>query len=391
MRILQVARFYHPYKGGMETVLRSLCEGLRDLGHEVFCLVANTSGLTVTEVVGGIHVVRVASFGTLRSVSLCPGFIPAFRTLARAVDIIHIHQQNPLADVAVIGVQPAVPLVITCHSAIVRQRLARILWKPLLTHVRRRAQRVIVASPPMVELIAADDVPGLQPHVIPFGIDLSAIDPPDTVPCDDGAEPFMLSVGRLVSYKGFEYLIAALANVPTARLVLVGDGPLRVWLRQQAVKYNVHTRVEFAGEVSGTQLAELYRRCAVFVLPSVSLAEAFGMVQLEAMAYGKPVVSTALPTGVPWVNRHGETGLIVPPRSSQALAHALNTLLASPALRHRMGAAGRRRVEKEFTVELMVRRYAGIYAQAIEADTECAHRVVVPAGKHGRRAGQEKR
>ncbi|HWQ69676.1 MAG TPA: glycosyltransferase, partial [Patescibacteria group bacterium] len=182
-------------------------------------------------------------------------------------------------------------------------------------------------------------------------------------------------------YKGFEYLIAALANVPAARLVLVGDGPLRAWLQQQAVKYNVYTRVEFAGEVSGTRLAELYRRCAVFVLPAVSPAEAFGMVQLEAMAYGKPVVSTALSTGVPWVNRHGETGLVVPPRSPQALAHALDTLLASPALRHQMGAAGRRRVEKEFTVELMVQRYAEIYAQAIAADTVSAHRVVVPAGE----------
>ncbi|MFQ5668536.1 MAG: glycosyltransferase [Candidatus Binatia bacterium] len=360
-----MAKFYHPFKGGMETVLKLLSEGLRGLGHEVTCLVANSSRRTVKEHVDGVRVVRAASFGVVRSVSVSPTFFSAFRALVREADIIHIHEQNPLADLAALVAPRTVPLVVTCHSAIVRQRLGRIIWQPVLVRVQRHAHRVIVTSPPMTHTVVA--TAARPPAVIPFGIDLSTIEAPDGARAAGSDEPLLLSVGRLVGYKGLEYLIAALADVPDARLVLVGNGPLQSRLHEQAVARHVENRVEFAGEVSDTRLAALYRRCTVFVLPSVSPAEAFGMVQLEAMAYGKPVVSTALPTGVPWVNRDGETGLIVPPRSPQALAQALNTLLASPALRQRMGAAGRRRVHETFTAEHMVRCYAGIYAQAVSA------------------------
>jgi rhamnosyl/mannosyltransferase len=369
MRILQVGKFYHPYRGGIETFLKSLCEGLLARGHDVRCLVANTGRQSETEYVDGVRVVRVGRLGSFRSVSLCPRFVSVFRALARDVDLVHVHQQNPLADLAVLVNSPSVPLVVTCHSGIVRQRLGRVMWQPILARVWQRAQRVVVASPPLAGLFA-DAYQCARPRtVIPFGIDLQTLGALDNARFhgEETGAPLLLSVGRLVSYKGFEYLIAALTHVAGARLVLVGDGPLLRPLQEQAGTLNVRDRVTFAGEVSSAQLADLYRRCAVFVLPSVTPAEAFGMVQLEAMAYGKPVVSTDLPTGVPWVNRHGETGLVVPPRSSPALAGALNTLLASPTLRQEMGAAGRRRVEQEFTVQRMIERYDEVYEEAREA------------------------
>jgi rhamnosyl/mannosyltransferase len=291
--------------------------------------------------------------------------VAAFRNLAREADVIHLHQQNPLADLAVLLTKPSAPVVVTCHSAIVRQRLLGKLWKPVLTRVRHRAAQVVVASPPLAGILTAENGLRQPPRVIPFGIDLSAIRPAgDVTASREGCPaPLLLSVGRFVSYKGFEYLIEALAHVPRARLALVGDGPLRTDLQQLAQRVGVVDRVEFAGVVSDERLAELYRYCEVFVLPSVTPAEAFGMVQLEAMAYGKPVVSTDLPTGVPWVNRHGETGLVVAPRDPRALAEAITTLLASAELRRCMGTAGRRRVEQEFTAERMVCRYLELYEQ----------------------------
>jgi len=366
MRILQVGKFYHPHRGGIETVLKSLCDGLRQAGHEVHCLVANTGRTTVQDDVDGVSVTRVCSFGTVRSVSVAPAFVAAFRELARDADVIHLHQQNPLADLAMLLSRPKAPVVVTCHSAIVRQRVLVRLWQPVVISVRQRAAQVVVSSPPLARILATESGLCQPPTVIPFGIDLPAIRPASgtAVPCADRPVPLLLSVGRFVSYKGFEHLVAALTQVPGVRLLLVGDGPLRTTLQRQAEQLGVAARVEFAGTVSDERLAELYRHCDVFVLPSVTPAEAFGMVQLEAMAYGKPVVSTDLPTGVPWVNRHGETGLVVAPRDPRALAEAITTLLASAELRSRMGTAGRQRVEQEFTAERMVCRYLEVYEQA---------------------------
>jgi rhamnosyl/mannosyltransferase len=107
----------------------------------------------------------------------------------------------------------------------------------------------------------------------------------------------------------------------------------------------------------------MYHACDVFVLPSVTRAEAFGYVQLEAMACGKPVVSTRVPSGVAWVNRHEETGLTVPPGDAPALREALHRLLDDAALRERLGAGGRARVLAEFTMEQMGTRAAALFRE----------------------------
>src|SRR5205807_3182412 len=111
--------------------------------------------------------------------------------------------------------------------------------------------------------------------------------------------------------------------------------------------------------------AALYHACDLFVLPSVTRQEAFGMVQLEAMACGKPVISTLLPSGVPWVNRDGETGIVVPPNDAPALQKALQTLIADPALRARLGARGLARIQTEFTVDRMVGQTTALYRSLV--------------------------
>lgn len=362
MNVVQLGKYYWPYRGGIETVLRDLCDGLTRRGVHVTCLVAHDRPATAHDRVGDVDVVRAACHGTLRSVAISPRYVVECRRLVARADLVHLHQQNPLADVALLLARPRVPLVVSVHSAIVRQRLGARVWAPVLRALWGRAAAVVVASPPMRAALGPAACPHRPMDVVPYGIR----DPLRLPGVEEASPRIVLGVGRLVSYKGFDRLIAAMARVPHARLVLVGEGPLRTHLEERARSAGVAARVRFEGAASNERLAELYTRCAVCVLPSVTPAEAFGMTQVEAMAYGKPVVSTSLPTGVPWVNQDGESGLVVPPGDTAALAAALERLLGDERLRRRLGAGARRRFEQHFTADRMVDGYLALYRRALD-------------------------
>ena len=202
------------------------------------------------------------------------------------------------------------------------------------------------------------DVPALAAYldkvvVIPYGLDPRAFAPSaaaDAAPVS--ARPTVLFVGRLVAYKGLDVLLRAMAGVP-ASLVVIGDGPLRRALEVLAGQLGVAGSVRFLGHVSDAERLEWYRRADLLALPSVSRQEAFGMVQVEAMLAGRPVISTALPTGVPWVNQDGESGLVVPPQDVEQLRAALMRLCGDPALRASLGAQARARALALFTARRM--------------------------------------
>jgi rhamnosyl/mannosyltransferase len=269
--------------------------------------------------------------------------------------------------------------VVWFHSEVVRPRWKyRLMYQPFLRRVLTLADRIVVASP-----LLAEHAEELQDYrgkcvAIPFGIDPMPLTPTEGVRArareirGSGLSPVVLAVGRMVPYKGFDILLRALHGVE-ARAILVGSGPLQAEWQELARDIGVADRVEFAGEVDALELAALYHACDVFVLPSVTRQEAFGMVQLEAMACGKPVISTLLPSGVPWVNRNGQTGLVVPPRDVAALRTALQTLVHDPALRARMGERGRARVEKEFTVPRMIAQTTALYRRVIEERAVAPH------------------
>jgi len=200
--------------------------------------------------------------------------------------------------------------------------------------------------------------------VIPFGVEK----PVDSARVIGRAEeirseigrPFVLFAGRFVAYKGVDVLLNALRD-STAAAVLVGDGPLKPALEARARSWGMFDRVRFAGEVTNDELAALYRACDLFVLPSVTRQEAFGVVQIEAMSRARPVVSTDVGTGVAWVNVNGETGLVVPPGDAHALRGAIDRLLANPLERQNMGAAAAERARSVFAVDRMTNGILGLY------------------------------
>lgn len=363
--VVHVAKFYPPVSGGMERVVESLCAATRGRVHSSV-VAFNTSRTTIREEIDGVPVTRVGVIAMAGSVPVAPALSRELRHLR--ADVMVVHEPNPWALASLALVRVKMPLAIWFHSEVVRPRLQYALfYDPIAQPVYNRARRIIVSSPALAEHAAA-----LAPYrdrvaVVPFGIDAARWRATPAIAAraaqireTAGGRPLVLFAGRMVPYKGIDILLRALAPIEAAA-VLAGDGPSRGAAMEMARSLNLGTRVRFPGEVSHEELAALYHACDVFVLPSISPAEAFGYVQLEAMACGKPVVSTRLRSGVPWVNRDGETGLTVPPSDAGALCRALATLIADPALRARMGDAGRARVAAEFTLALMGDRTAALY------------------------------
>jgi rhamnosyl/mannosyltransferase len=192
-------------------------------------------------------------------------------------------------------------------------------------------------------------------------------------------------VGRLVYYKGAEYAVRAMTKID-ANLLIIGDGPLKQNLERQARELGVADRVFFLGKVDGS-ISPWYQASDVFILPSIARSEAFGIVQLEAMACGKPVVNTDLASGVPYVSLDGETGITVPPSNPEALADAVNRLLDNPSLRAAYGQAAVRRVQNEFSLDLMVRRTLEVYS-ATGVEGAATYFATKAAAKHPQPSSQ---
>jgi len=338
----------------MESSLYDLCEGLKDK-VDLRVLVANGRWPTRIEVKDGFKVIRVGSLGTVFATSICPTMAYWIRRFQP--DVVQIHHPNPMANISYLLSNEPGKLIVLYQSDIIRQKMSYALYTPFLMKMLQRAHRIIVTSTNYLEsspLLARFKGKCV---LIPLGIDLRRFKREG----NEGeiasirshyGDRIILFVGRLTHYKGVSYLLEAMKGI-SGQLLIIGKGDLEGKLKNQAAQNGLLTKVNFLGELGEDKMVPFFHACDLLVLPSISRNEAFGLVQLEAMACYKPVVSTDLETGVPFVNRNGVTGFIVPPRDSWALAEAINRLLEDESLRNRMGVEGRRRVERELARETL--------------------------------------
>jgi len=365
MRILHVYKDYYPILGGIENHIRLLAEGQAALGHQVVVLVTS---LTPRTTVGDHDGVRVIKAGRAATVSSTPFSLSLPTYLARLKpEITHLHFPYPLGEMAHLLLGRGRPTVITYHSDVVRQKGWLRLYRPLLWRALRRADRIIATSPRYVQSSPYLRELADRCQVIPLGIEVARFRqaPPESVAGlrKRFGTPLLLFVGRLRYYKGLSNLLRAMVGLP-AHLVVVGEGPMRRTWEVEAGELGLAEQGHFAGEVEEEDLPAYYHACDLFVLPASQRSEAFGAVLLEAMASGRPVISTELGTGTSWVNRDGETGLVVPPADPQALRGAVARLLEDEGLRHKMGEEGRRRAE-DFDVRLLVERVLALYQDVL--------------------------
>jgi rhamnosyl/mannosyltransferase len=353
MRVLHV---YHDFgtRGGIEDHLADLTRAqARQPGIEPIVLCANRLPITRQENVGGVRVIRAASFGRYFT-PFCPTWPHWLHQLLP--DIVHLHLPCPLGEWTVwLAGCSSSRLIVSLHNDYVRPQLALKLHRPIHCAVLRRADAIIVGAPDYARTSPVLADLRARVRIVPYGLDLNHYAPgPTTVKTID-----VLSAGRLCYYKGIEVLLEAAPTV-AGRIRIVGQGPWRRRLQIRAHSHGLSERVSFEGAVSEVSLIEAMRASRLFVFPSTERSEAFGLAQLKAMACGLPVVSSDLP-GVSWLNRHEETGLIVPIRDSRKLAEAINRLLTDEPLREQLARGAWLRAQ-QFDLASMVRATTQIYA-----------------------------
>ena len=370
IRVLLFGRYADAEFGGIERHVRTLAECLRDEVQFVN-LVEGRGYAEDAPWPCPVHHSRAVA--TIASQPICPGMPFTAARLHRSYrfQLAHLHLPDPMSHVAAMALPNDMPVVLTWHSDIVKQRNLFALYRPFLKRLVARAHAVIAATPAHFTALPqlARLVPSEKRAVIPYGFDLARYKVPHPKSRElreRFGEQVVFALGRHVYYKGFEYLIGAMAHVPRARLVLGGSGPLTAQLKDLATRLGVAGRVLFTGRIPDDELPAYYQACDVFCLPSVETSEAFGIVQVEAMAAGKPVVCCDLGNGVNWVNQHARTGLAVQPRDEHGLAVALKQLLEDGDLRAKLGREAAKWAGTVFSITALRTETLATYRAALE-------------------------
>lgn len=371
--VLLVSKFYPPTPGGIENVVAQQARMLRDSGYKVtvLCHSGQRCWRTYSEWREDIRVIRCGCWGQLFSLPLAPALPWWLWRQARCHQLLCPHLPNPLVSLLCLLLPRRLPMAIYWHSDIIKQKRLKQLVQWWQRRLCRRAAAIMTSSANLARHSQVLPEFANKIHIVPLGVDTASptclpAPPPELA---DRQGPFALFLGRLCYYKGLDVLLAALEQLPSeARnfpLVIAGDGPLKHYL-QQKLHSGCYPQVQFIERyVSDAEKQWLLKEAAFLLFPSTEASEAFGLVQLEAMRYGVPVINTHLPTGVPSVSLHEQTGLTVPPHDAAALAAAISRLINSPHLRRRLGQQAKSRVQRYYSLQQAQNALYHVYNQVL--------------------------
>lgn len=366
-RVLHVTKAYWPHLGGVETVVRQLAEGAASLGWEakVLCLGEDQQKIKIS----GVEIYRVKACMHLGSAPLSCDFFSEFRKLRDWAQVIHFQVPNPMGELAFLfsGKGNAKTALCTYQSDPIRPKWAVPFYRPILGAFTRKCDKVVATSPAYAQTSPILSRISERVKIIPLGVDPSRFEGIANTEIEriksriaGFGSPLGLFVGRLVYYKGVDTLIRAMKNVPEMVLVILGEGPLKRELVELTEELNLQKRVHFLSCLPPEEYPAIFSCADFLVLPSIERTEAFGLVALEAMAAGLPVITTELGTGTSYYNESGKTGIVVPPRAVDELAKAMSSLARDGELRKQMGSRAKEQIQR-FTVDRMVKSYLEAY------------------------------
>jgi rhamnosyl/mannosyltransferase len=387
LRICHLGKYYPPAIGGIETHVRTLARAQAALNAEVRVICINhldrdgqdvtwkrfAATETVEELDSSVRLTRVGRRASVARLDVCPNLPHVLRELIHSeTDVLHLHVPNPTILLILAAFPLRIPLVVTYHSDVIKQKVLGMAHRPFEYLVFGKAAILLSDSPTY-----PDGSIVLQRYrdklaVLPLGIPVDSFLRPTLTAQEhtqqikkECGQPLWLAVGRLVYYKGLHNAIKALAFAP-GKLMIVGHGPLERELKQLADQVGVAERVIWRGRISEEELIGAYHAATALWLSSNERSEGFGQVQVEAMASGCPVINTAIPhSGVAWVSKHEESGLTVPMNDPVALAAAARRLLDENGLRNRLALAARERAKDRFDHREMAERSLSIYRQVL--------------------------
>lgn len=381
MKVLLLGKFY-PIRGGVEKVMWDITRGVSERGIDCdmlcACLMEDMpqnaedgralTGSRHSRIIrfnGHGRCICVRAYRKVAATMMSPAMVTTLRRICSDYDVIHVHHPDPMAALALMLSGYKGRVILHWHSDILSQKLLLTLIRPLQSWLISRADRIVGTTPVYVQ--QSPELQAVQDKVsfIPIGVPPvpEAAQKAQEIRNRFAGKKIIYSLGRLVPYKGYTYLIDAARWLDDSyHIVIGGGGPLREELQAQIDASGLSDRVTLLGFVPEDEFAAWYHACDVFCLSSIWKTEAFAIVQIEAMSCGKPVVATNIPdSGVSWVNSHNVSGLNVTPGDGRALAEAIKTVTDNRETYEGFSLRAKTRFEKMFTYEKMIDKCIALY------------------------------
>lgn len=367
MKVLQLGKFY-PVGGGVEKVMFDLCSGLsgRGIRCDMLCAKAAPDAPDVVPLGENGRVLTVGTWAKAAGTMLAPAMPFRLRRLLREerYDVVHVHHPDPMAALSLWLSGWKGKVVLHWHSDILSQKALLALYKPLQNWLIRRADLILGTTPVYLEQsphLKGARERGQRSASMPIGIRPVVSTGSDPVLARRvaalrdslGGRNIIFSLGRLVPYKGFSDLVKAAAMLPDDCVVVIGGGgPLEAQLRAEVNNLGLTDKVKLLSRVPDEDIPLWFNACDLFCMSSVWKTEAFGIVQIEAMSVGRPVVATKIPeSGVSWVNKEGVSGLNAEPGNPESLAACIMAVLAD---RERFGRGAAELFDERYTFDRML-------------------------------------
>ncbi len=367
LKVLQLGKFYYPTFGGIEQVMYEIAEGLNASGIKSDVLCANTKAKYEEMVFDNYKVYKTSSYGLVKSTSITPQLVYKLWKIHKNYDIIHIHHPNPMAFLALFIVRPKCKVIVHWHSDIIRQKKVLKYFLPLQHWVLDFADKIIATSQNYAKHSPALNKFEKKVVSIPIGISdkkfLVNILDVEKIENKYLNKKIILAIGRFVSYKGFKYLVESAKYLNNDFIILIGgEGPQKKEIKEYILSNKLEDKVELLGYLEEQEKYNYLKACDIFCLPSITKAEAFGVVLLEAMIFSKPLVTSNIKeSGMTWVNKNNISGLHVDLKSPKSLANAFMKLQKDEIFYKDLSQNSYKRYKTFFTQDEMIKSLKDLY------------------------------